>query len=110
MDQNQPNPPVQEPVHIPEQATPSGTLPPIAQPTTQEIPQKPINEVKSVANTSSERMERLRAFIQECKRVLRVTKKPDKQEFMTIVKISAAGMGIIGLIGFLIHLSKELLF
>jgi protein transport protein SEC61 subunit gamma-like protein len=46
----------------------------------------------------------------ECKRVLRVTKKPDKQEFTTIVKISSIGMAIIGVVGFLVHFAKELLF
>ena len=104
MDENQPNLPVQEPVQTPEPATLPQPKP------VQEIPQKLVNEVKSFASPGSGKMERLRAFIQECKRVLRVTKKPDKQEFMTIVKISAAGMGIIGLLGFLIHLGKELLF
>jgi len=52
---------------------------------------------------------KLKRFGKECRRVLKVTKKPDKQEFITIVKVSALGMAIIGVIGFLISLIKELL-
>jgi protein transport protein SEC61 subunit gamma and related proteins len=47
-------------------------------------------------------MGRLKEFIGECIRVLKVTKKPDKQEYMTIVKVSALGIAIIGFIGFVI--------
>lgn len=53
---------------------------------------------------------KLRTFIQECLRVLRVTKKPDKIEFMTIVKMSGLGIIIIGLIGFTISMLKTLVF
>jgi protein transport protein SEC61 subunit gamma-like protein len=49
-------------------------------------------------------------FIRESKRVLKVTKKPTKEEFKTIVKVSALGMAVIGLIGFLIILIKQTLF
>jgi len=48
-------------------------------------------------------------FCVECKRVLKVTKKPSKFEFQTIVKVSALGMTIIGVIGFILHLVKELI-
>jgi len=53
---------------------------------------------------------RLKSFINECLRVLRVTRKPDKIEFKTIVKVSGLGMVIIGLIGFMITMIKELVF
>ncbi len=46
-------------------------------------------------------------FIKECKRVLRVTKKPTSEEFKTIVKVSGLGIIIIGMIGFLILLIKQ---
>lgn len=52
----------------------------------------------------------IQSFIIECKRVLIVTKKPDREEFKTIVKISGLGILVIGLVGFVIHLFKELLF
>jgi protein transport protein SEC61 subunit gamma and related proteins len=48
-------------------------------------------------------MDKLKTFFYECVRVLKVTKKPDKVEFKTIVKVSGVGILIIGLLGFLIH-------
>ena len=53
---------------------------------------------------------KFKSFINECLRVLRVTRKPDKIEFKTIVKVSGLGMIVIGLIGFMITMIKELLF
>ncbi len=49
-----------------------------------------------------------KAYVKECRRVLKVTKKPTSEEFKTIVKVSAAGMLLIGLIGFLIQMVKVL--
>lgn len=51
---------------------------------------------------------KIQRYIQECLRVLKVTKKPTMQEFKTIVKVSGLGMLLIGLIGFAINLVKEL--
>ena len=53
---------------------------------------------------------KFKRFLVECKRVLKVTKKPDAFEFKTIVKVSGLGMILIGLIGFLIQMLKQLLF
>ena len=53
---------------------------------------------------------KFKSFIVECKRVLRVTKKPNKVEFKTIVKVSGLGIIIIGLVGFIIHMGRQLLF
>lgn len=52
---------------------------------------------------------RLKRFIKETVRVLRVTKKPNKQEYWTTVKVTGIGIGIIGALGFVIFLIKELL-
>ena len=49
---------------------------------------------------------KLKSYLLECKRVLRVTKKPDMVEFKTIVKISGLGILVIGLIGFIIQMLK----
>jgi protein transport protein SEC61 subunit gamma-like protein len=54
--------------------------------------------------------QKLREFTKECVRVVRITKKPDKQEYTTIIKISGIGILVIGFIGFLLHAAKELLF
>ena len=53
---------------------------------------------------------KFKGFIKECVRVLRVTKKPDKIEFTTIVKASGLGILIIGLIGFIIQMVRMLFF
>jgi len=55
-------------------------------------------------------MSRMKSLISEYGRVLRITKKPTNEEFKGIVKISGIGMGIIGLIGFIIQMIKILLF
>jgi protein transport protein SEC61 subunit gamma-like protein len=57
----------------------------------------------------SSRKEKFKRFLVECRRVLKVTKKPDKFEFTTIVKVSGLGMAVIGIVGFIISLIKELL-
>ena len=53
---------------------------------------------------------KFKSFVGECVRVLKVTRKPDKIEFKTIVKVSGLGMILIGLIGFLITMAKQLFF
>ncbi len=51
---------------------------------------------------------RLKTFLLESRRVLAVTRKPSRLEFVTIVKVTGAGIAIIGLIGFLLQLAKNL--
>jgi protein transport protein SEC61 subunit gamma-like protein len=58
--------------------------------------------------TSQSRMDRLRQFFVECARVIKVTKKPTMQEFKAVVKVSALGMALIGLIGFVVQIIKEI--
>lgn len=50
-----------------------------------------------------------KAFIGECRRVLRVTRKPTKEELKTIVKASALGMLIIGGLGFVISMLAQII-
>ena len=47
---------------------------------------------------------KLKTFILECKRVWHVTRKPNKEEFKTIVKVTGLGMLLIGLLGFIVNL------
>jgi protein transport protein SEC61 subunit gamma-like protein len=54
-------------------------------------------------------MQKLKSFYAQCKRVFKVTKKPSRQEFMAIVKISGLGMLLIGFIGFIVHVIEQLL-
>lgn len=52
---------------------------------------------------------KLKEFSKECWRVLKVTRKPSTAEFKTIVKVSALGIGVIGLVGFLLQMIRQLL-
>jgi len=45
-----------------------------------------------------------KTFIVECKRVLKITRKPTNEELKTIVKITALGLVVIGLVGFIISM------
>ena len=53
---------------------------------------------------------KVKSFIGECIRVLRITKKPDAAEYKTIVKVSGLGILVIGLLGFVIQMFKLLFF
>ena len=46
----------------------------------------------------------LKSFIKQMARVWHLLKKPSRQEWTTIAKVSAIGLGLIGLIGFIIAL------
>ena len=46
----------------------------------------------------------LKSFIGQSVRVWKLMKKPSKTEFTTIAKVSALGLGIIGLLGFIISI------
>jgi protein translocase SEC61 complex gamma subunit len=46
----------------------------------------------------------LKSFSKQCMRVWYLLRKPDKKEFTTIAKVSAAGLGLVGLIGFAISM------
>lgn len=54
--------------------------------------------------------DRLRSFFAECKRVLLITRKPTKQEYKDLVKITGIGILIIGFVGFVIQVGYVLIF
>ncbi len=56
-----------------------------------------------------EQPNRLKRFLKETMRVLRITKKPNKEEYKSLVKVTGIGISIIGAIGFIIFLLKYLL-
>jgi protein transport protein SEC61 subunit gamma-like protein len=51
---------------------------------------------------------KLKAFSLKCKRVWNTLKKPTKQEFEMVAKVSAIGIAILGLIGFIISLVMKI--
>ena len=46
--------------------------------------------------------ERLDKFVKDSKRVLKVSRKPDKEEYFDLAKISALGVVVVGGIGYII--------
>ncbi len=59
--------------------------------------------------TVKENWVKLKSFSKECRRVLKVTKKPNFEEFKTVTKITGLGMLVIGTIGFIIATAGLLL-
>ncbi len=53
---------------------------------------------------------KIKRFIKETVRILRITKRPNKTEFKNLVKVTGLGIAIIGIIGFVIFLGKQVLF
>lgn len=51
----------------------------------------------------------LKNFIHQAKRVLQVARKPDRDEYLNVAKITGIGIIIIGMIGFVIYLVSGLL-
>lgn len=51
----------------------------------------------------------LQRFWSNCVRVLKITKKPDKQEFVDLVKITGLGLLAIGTLGFLVQAVQQLI-
>lgn len=52
---------------------------------------------------------KLQKFIDQCKRVLKVTKKPNKKEYSTVAKIAGFGILIFGTLGFIIFLIIQII-
>ncbi len=53
-------------------------------------------------------MESIKSFLNKCRRVWHTLKKPSKEEFEKIAKVSAIGILILGLIGFIIALIMKI--
>ena len=51
----------------------------------------------------------LQEKLQEYKRVLRMTKKPDAENFKVIMKVTSMGIGIIGALGFAVNILYTLI-
>lgn len=50
----------------------------------------------------------IKSFLLKCKRVWHTLKKPTKEEFQQITKVSAIGIGIIGFLGFVVALLMKI--
>lgn len=54
-------------------------------------------------------METISRFIRQCRRVIYVSRRPDRDEYINVAKITGIGIIIIGVIGFIISLIAQLL-
>ena len=52
---------------------------------------------------------RLRKFVAECRRVLKVTRKPTWVEYTTLAKVTGLGILVIGMLGFLLTFAKQII-
>lgn len=48
----------------------------------------------------------LKDLLHQAKRVFQVARKPDQDEYLNVAKITAIGISIIGVIGFIIQFSR----
>ena len=58
-------------------------------------------------STGNKTMSRLRAFYEKSKRVWLVLKKPSKKEYQMVAKISAIGIVVLGILGFLVSIIMQ---
>jgi protein translocase SEC61 complex gamma subunit len=49
-------------------------------------------------------------FKNDVQRLLKVATKPDRKEIWLVIRVTAVGMGLLGLLGFLIKLAGDSLF
>jgi protein translocase SEC61 complex gamma subunit len=54
-------------------------------------------------------LEKTKNFTQQARRVILVSNKPDKHEFRQSVKITGAGIVLLGIVGFAIFLAIQLI-
>jgi protein transport protein SEC61 subunit gamma-like protein len=47
---------------------------------------------------------KFREFIEQSRRILKMAKKPSKEELMRTAKITGTGITLLGLLGFTIHM------
>jgi protein transport protein SEC61 subunit gamma and related proteins len=85
------NDPVQQPEEKQQQAP---------QPVQQQTQQQPV-QPQSNQPYKETYITKFKKFIREAKRVMKVTRKPNRQEFITIAKVSAIGLAVVGLLGFM---------
>ena len=60
--------------------------------------------------TTEVKPSKFRRYVKETIRVLRITKRPGKDEYVGLLKVTGIGIGIIGTIGFVVFLIRQLLF
>ncbi|AXI25400.1 protein translocase SEC61 complex subunit gamma [Methanofervidicoccus sp. A16] len=50
-----------------------------------------------------EKIEELKSFLNQCKRVLMVLRKPTREEYLNVAKVTGLGICFLGVLGYIIH-------
>jgi len=50
----------------------------------------------------------MKAFLQNCRRMLQVARKPGKEEYLQVAKVTGVGILIVGFVGFVIMIISYL--
>jgi protein transport protein SEC61 subunit gamma-like protein len=66
------------------------------------------NNSKNIKNNKSKsvmlsKLEEFKAFINQCKRVMMITRRPSRDEFLMVSKVTGLGICLLGALGFAIH-------
>ncbi len=60
--------------------------------------------------TTEVKPSKIKRFVKETIRVLRITKRPGMEEFKSLTKVTGIGIAILGAMGFVVFLIRQLLF
>ena len=60
-------------------------------------------ENKNKKDKKIDRIEDIKAFLSQCKRVLMILRKPTREEFLNISKVTGLGICFLGILGYIIH-------
>ena len=55
----------------------------------------------------NKKMDEVKEFLDECKRVWLVLRKPTKDEYLAVAKVTALGICLLGVIGYIIHVPAQ---
>ncbi|MDD5417066.1 MAG: protein translocase SEC61 complex subunit gamma, partial [Candidatus Aenigmarchaeota archaeon] len=79
---------------------------PVQQPQQQQKPvEKPVEREKKPGIFS-----KIKGKLEQYKRTIEVARKPNKEEFMSSIKITGLGILLLGFIGFIIYMIYHLVF
>ncbi len=51
----------------------------------------------------NKKLEEIKAFLEQCRRVLMITRKPTTEEYINVAKITGLGITLLGVLGYIIH-------
>ena len=62
------------------------------------------NNINNINNAKiNAKFDELKSFLNQCKRVSMISRKPTRDEFLNVSKVTGLGICLLGAIGFVIH-------